>query len=189
MTRSPTGARLGERLGELFVGVDLIVHCGDITTPRALDDLGAIAPILPATRNDGDPPPEPPRLADGPRAIHHAGIDIGVVFSLPEGADVAELFGQPVRLVLYGGTDAGRGRERDGTLLVNPGSPTLAERTTVALVDVDGDDVTARLLDVSATAPGPGAGRAIARSPPAPARRPCGSCRPGTPRPARRPWR
>lgn len=138
---------VAERLGELFAGVDLIVHCGDITTARVLDDLGAIAPVA-ATRNDGDPPAEPPRLADGPRVIHHAGIDIGVVFSLPEGTDVADLFGQPVRLVLYGGTHAGHVEERGGTLLVSPGSPTLAERTTVALVDVDGDDVTARLLDV-----------------------------------------
>jgi predicted phosphodiesterase len=73
---------------------------------------------------------------------------VGVVFALPEGADVAELFGRPLRLVLYGGTHAASVEERDGTLLVNPGSPTLAERATVALVDVDGDDIRARIIDV-----------------------------------------
>ncbi len=136
-----------ERLGELFAGADLIVHCGDITTARVLDDLRTIAPVL-AVRNDGDPPPEPPRLVDGPTVVTHGGIDIGVVFSLPEEADLGALFGQPVRLVLHGGTHAASIDERDGTLVVDPGSPTLARRTTVALVDIDGDDVAARILDV-----------------------------------------
>jgi putative phosphoesterase len=136
-----------ERLAELFAGADLIVHCGDITTLRVLDDLAAIAPVV-ATRNSGDPPAEPPRLEDGPRVVAHDGLDVGIVFALPEGADVAEVFGRPLRLVLYGGTHAGSIDERDGTLLVNPGSPTLAERTTVALVDVDGDDIRARIVDV-----------------------------------------
>lgn len=138
---------VSERLGELFAGADLIVHCGDITTTQVLDDLAAIAPVV-ATRSDGDPPPEPPRLQDGPRVVSHGGLDVGVVFGLPEGADPAALFGRPLRLVLYGGTHAPAVEERDGTLLVNPGSPTLAARTTVALVDVDGDDIGARILDV-----------------------------------------
>lgn len=135
------------RLAELFAGVDLIVHCGDITSTRVLDDLGAIAPVV-ATRSDGDPPAAPPRLEDGPRVVGHGGLDVGVVFALPEGVDVAELFGRRLRLVLYGGTHAAAVEERDGTLLVNPGSPTLARRTTVALVDVDGDDIRARILDM-----------------------------------------
>ncbi|HET6951098.1 MAG TPA: metallophosphoesterase family protein, partial [Acidimicrobiales bacterium] len=62
---------------------------------------------------------------------------------------VGELFDRPVRLVLFGGTHAASIEEReDGTVLVNPGSPTLAERTTVALVDVDGRAVRPRILDI-----------------------------------------
>src|SRR5262249_24369901 len=85
-----------ERLGELFAGADLIVHCGDITTARVLDDLRTIAPVL-AVRNDGDPPPDPPGLVDGPTVVTHGGIDIRVVFELPDGADLGQLFGRPVR--------------------------------------------------------------------------------------------
>jgi uncharacterized protein len=140
-------AAVSERIAELFAGADLIVHCGDITTAAVLDHLATVAPVV-ATRSDGDPPPEPPRLEDGPRVVLHDGVDVGVVFALPEGADVAELFGRPLRLVLYGGTHAASVEERDGTLLVNPGSPTLAERATVALVDVDGDDIRARIVEV-----------------------------------------
>jgi predicted phosphodiesterase len=81
--------------------------------------------------------------------VRHAGIDVGIVFDLPAGVAVDDLFGQPVRLVLYGGTHAPGIEERDdGTVLVNPGSPTLAERATVALVEIDDDGIRPRIVDV-----------------------------------------
>jgi putative phosphoesterase len=141
-------APVRDRLAELFAGADLIVHCGDATTAQVHDDLAAIAPVV-ATRSPGDPPPDPPRLTDGPRVVRHAGIDVGIVFDLPAGVAVDDLFGQPVRLVLYGGTHApGIEQRDDGTVLVNPGSPTLAERATVALVEIDDDGIRPRIVDV-----------------------------------------
>lgn len=136
-----------ERLGDVFAGVSLIVHCGDATTGAVLDGLAEIAPVV-AVRSAADPPADPPRLVEGPRVVEHDGLDVGVVVSLPEGTDVEELFGRPVGLVLHGGTHAPSVEERDGAVLVNPGSPTLAERHTVALVEVDPAGVRARIVEL-----------------------------------------
>ena len=53
------------RTVEAFGGVDLILHCGDLTTTGVLDRLAEIAPVV-AVRSAADPPAEPPRLVDGP---------------------------------------------------------------------------------------------------------------------------
>jgi putative phosphoesterase len=139
---------VGRKVADLFAGVDLIVHCGDITTPAVLDQLATVAPVV-AVRGADDPPPDPPRLTEPPRIVDHGGHAIGVVVALAEGGPpVADLFDRPVSVVLHGGTHEAGIEERDGVLLVNPGSPTLADRTTVAVVDIDGPEVTARILDV-----------------------------------------
>jgi putative phosphoesterase len=139
---------VGRKVADLFAGVDLIVHCGDITTPAVLDQLATVAPVV-AVRGADDPPPDPPRLTEPPRIVDHGGHAIGVVVALAEdGPPVADLFDRPVSVVLHGGTHEAGIEERDGVLLVNPGSPTLADRTTVAVVGIDGPEVTARILDV-----------------------------------------
>ena len=69
------------RVAVAFDGVELILHCGDLTTMRALDDLAGLAPVV-AVRSDADPPPAPPRLLDGPHVLDaverdgHAGEDL-----------------------------------------------------------------------------------------------------------------
>ena len=47
--------RLPGRLAELLDGVDLILHCGDITATATLAELGRIAPVE-AVRGDHDSP-------------------------------------------------------------------------------------------------------------------------------------
>jgi putative phosphoesterase len=136
-----------ERLGAAFAGVSLVVHCGDATSAAVLDGLAEIAPVV-AVRSAADPPPDPPRLVDGPRVVEHDGIAVGVVATLPADADLVTLFGRPVRLVLHGGTHAPAIEDRGDTLLVNPGSPTLAERPTAALVAITAPDLTATIVEV-----------------------------------------
>jgi uncharacterized protein len=139
---------VGEKVADLFAGVDLIVHCGDLTTAAVLDQLATVAPVV-AVRGADDPPPDPPRLTEPPRVVDHGGHAVGIVVALAEdGPLVADLFDRPVSIVLHGGTHAAAVEERDGVLLVNPGSPTLADRTTVAVVDLDGTAPSARILDV-----------------------------------------
>ncbi|MBI4289133.1 MAG: metallophosphoesterase family protein [Chloroflexi bacterium] len=47
-------ASLPSRLADVFAGVDLILHAGDICAFSVLDELEAIAPVL-AARGDDDP--------------------------------------------------------------------------------------------------------------------------------------
>jgi putative phosphoesterase len=56
-----TDTHVGERLpalpGEVLTalaGVDLIIHCGDLTVPGVLDDLGRVAPVVAVRGNHDD---------------------------------------------------------------------------------------------------------------------------------------
>jgi putative phosphoesterase len=121
------------KVAKAFEGVGLILHCGDLTTLRVLDDLEGIAPVL-AVRTSNDPEPEPQRLIEGPRVVETDGLVIGLVRSLGE-EEPGSVFGQSVDVIVYGGSHKAVIDTREGILLVNPGSPTLAEEVTVAFLD------------------------------------------------------
>jgi putative phosphoesterase len=131
--------------------VDGILHCGDISTTAALESLAAVAPTY-ATRSDGDPPPAPPVLGDGPRVLTLGDVRLGLTFNLPEEAMSAEgaaaLFGGPVAACIYGGTHEPHLQDIGGVLFVNPGSPSLAKRRTAAVLTTDAGRVSAEILDI-----------------------------------------
>jgi hypothetical protein len=130
-----TGPKVVAALGP----VDLLIHCGDITSAGLLARLEEIAPVV-AVRSSGDPPPDPPRLLDGPRVVEHEGVRIGVINALGESPDIGSLFGEAVGVVVHGGTHEASVVSENGVLLVNPGSPSLAERVSVAVLEVgDGE--------------------------------------------------
>jgi putative phosphoesterase len=133
-------AALGE-LSELWGAVDAILHCGDLTSSAALETLGAIAPVY-ATRNELDPPASPPVLVDGSRLFRAGDLTLGMIFSLGEGplepGTAGRVFGRPVDVCIFGATHAPRIAIADGTLFVNPGSPTLSQRRSTAILEVDG---------------------------------------------------
>jgi uncharacterized protein len=118
-----------QKVADAFAGVDLIVHCGDLTTMAVLDSLAEIAPVV-AVRSPADPPADGARLFDGPHLIEHGGVAIAVVNAL------GELTFDGVAVVLHGGTHQASVERRAGQLVVNPGSPSLAEAVTVALVEI-----------------------------------------------------
>jgi putative phosphoesterase len=135
-----------------FGPVDGVLHCGDITSMAALGNLAAVAPVY-ATRSDGDPPAAPPLLHDGARVLEAAaGVRIGLIFSLDESAlqpgQTEPIFGGPVRVCVYGGTHEASIREVGGVLFVNPGSPSLAKTRTAALLTLDGDRPSARIVEI-----------------------------------------
>ncbi|HEX4198087.1 MAG TPA: metallophosphoesterase family protein [Caulobacteraceae bacterium] len=135
--------------------VDGVIHCGDLSSPAAIEGLSAIAPLW-GVRSAGDPPEAPPVLIDGPRVIEAGEVRIGVVCSLAlapvcaetdpnlrftecSGAEAVErLFGQPVDICVFGGTHRAEIVAVGGVVFVNPGSPTLAKRRSVAVLTVDG---------------------------------------------------
>ena len=116
-------------IGDALAGVDAILHCGDIATHAALDDLERLAPVH-ATRSDGDEPAQPPRLQEGPRVVElPGGHRVGLAFQRP---DVATF--DDVEAVVFGGTHESSVEEVGGLLWVNPGSPSLAEHRSVAVL-------------------------------------------------------
>ncbi|MFC3077279.1 metallophosphoesterase family protein [Phenylobacterium terrae] len=144
-------AAIGRALGP----VDGIIHCGDISTRKAVADLSRLAPVW-AVRSSGDEAADPPALVDGPRVLEAGGVRIGVVFSLsdpPVGAKVdpelafgevgpeeacRRLFGGRVDVCAFGGSHVAAVLQEAGTLFVNPGSPTLADKRSVAVLSLAG---------------------------------------------------
>lgn len=125
-----------------FAGVDLILHCGDISRLQAIDDLERIAPVR-ATRSDGDPPAEPPRLSDGPTVVDAGGTAVLLAFQRPENEQVPDGVG----VVVFGGTHAAAIESDGGVLWVNPGSPSLSKATSVAVLTLgDGRPATAEII-------------------------------------------
>jgi len=135
-----------DRVAEAFEGAELILHCGDLTTAGLLDALEQIAPVV-AVRSTSDPPAEPPRLVDGPLLLELGGLAVGLVNTLGD-ADPAELFGRPVDVVFHGGTHEASIVRSAKMLSVNPGSPTLADRATVAVLDIDARRAKATVVPV-----------------------------------------
>jgi len=131
-------------VAKALAGVDLILHCGHLTTTRVLDRLAEIAPVV-ATRTAEDPPAgADPRLTDGPRTVRVGDEAITVLFELPDGYSPPE----GVRVVAYGSTHAGVVEERDGVLYVNGGSPSLSKAKSVAIIDLSGERPTAAVVSL-----------------------------------------
>ena len=170
-----SGRDLPDRVLEALRGVDLILHCGDLECLGVLDYLETVAPVL-AVRGYEDPREPGDRLADATRVVRAGGVSIGMIHDiqwpgpriattgdgtglvLPEGEaskTLARKFGQPVDVVLFGDTHEELICHWDGVLMVNPGSPTYPGRQhprgslgTVALLDLDGEETTARLVNL-----------------------------------------
>jgi putative phosphoesterase len=136
-----------DRVAEAFQGAELILHCGDLTTTGVLDALELIAPVV-AVRSASDPPAAPPRLVDGPLVLELGGLSVGLVNTLGD-AGPEELFGRAVDVVVHGGTHEASIVESAKLLSVNPGSPTLADAVTVAVLDIEAPRATATIVAVA----------------------------------------
>jgi uncharacterized protein len=155
-----------EQIRNALGPVDGIIHCGDLCTRQALDDLSKIAPVW-AVRSGADPAASHPELVDGPRILEAGEAQIGVVNSLssdPIKAEVepslrfshvrdsevaAALFGSPVDACIFGGSHRTAIAMSGGTLFVNPGSPSLAEKKTVGILTIDQGTVSVEIVSVS----------------------------------------
>ena len=131
--------------------VDAILHCGDLTSPLALQSLAAIAPVY-ATRSSGDPPARLPTLANGPRVLEIEGFRIGLTFGLPAdamtGGGSAEFFEGPVAVCVFGATHESRMQEVDDVLFINPGSPSLAKTRTAAVLNISDRRASAEIVPI-----------------------------------------
>jgi putative phosphoesterase len=161
---APGASDLPDAVIEAFRGVSLILALGDMGERAALDRLQQVAPLL-ATRGADDPQDDARISKEWVLTVE--GVKVGALFDLArEGSGIAtegglklpdgtvaetlrKVFGEPVAVVAYGGTHRAAIDERDGVLFVNPGSPTLAERKAVAVVEIRDGRATAEIVPIA----------------------------------------
>ena len=128
---------LPPQIKELFEGVDLILHAGDIYRVAVLDELERLAPVL-AARGDDDNYIE---VGDDRRVREKHVLKIeGVSLSLTHlmvsprlagleqrTAPVKEWCGEVTDILVFGHLHRPVVECAEGVLLVNPGSPTFPE--------------------------------------------------------------
>ena len=171
-----SGRDLPTSVFDALAGCELVLHCGDLECIGVLDYLEELAPVL-AVRGYEDPVEPGERLANTSRIVEVAGIRIGMVHDIqwpppsiattPDGTGLVwpasglaallqKKFGGEVDVVAFGDTHEEMVEWRDGVLFVNPGSPTYPGRRhtagslgTVAILDIDGDEITARIVNLA----------------------------------------
>ena len=146
--RSVDAEDLPDDVMAAIAGLDLILHCGDLTSAAVLDRLGSVATVL-SVRSEIDPPADGVRLFDGPLLVRAGHTLIGMAADIPENVDPSTLFGTDVDLALSGTSHIPHVGRVGSTLLVNPGSPTIPlshAGPTLATIDLDGPRSTVRIV-------------------------------------------
>ena len=156
-----------------FAGVDLILHAGHANVASCIEWLERIAPVR-STESWVEGSGENWTRNIRVEVIEVAGHTIGMVHelilrsladdvlprsieryfpadeSLPDA--IAEIFGKPVDIVVFGYTHEAMVESHSGILLVNPGSPSLVGQQvklgTVAILELDEGLASARVVDL-----------------------------------------
>jgi uncharacterized protein len=145
---------LPSRVKEVFNGVDLILHAGDIFVDSVLEELGTIAPVL-AARGDDDYPIRDKRM-DEIQNLTLDGLNVYVIHSSQYFA--RDLIEHPEKhnlekapdVVVFGHTHRDVVQTVGKSLLVNPGSATFPyyqlRMGTVALLTIKAGKAEARIV-------------------------------------------
>jgi putative phosphoesterase len=141
--------RLPPQIAEVFEGVDLILHAGDIYLPSVLDELERIAPVL-AAKGDDDPKDALlDRRVKWKHVLKLEGQTLWLIHEMPYARMLMPWHqvnvpskrddGTP-NIVVFGHDHSTIVQRRNSVLFINPGSPTFLnyhhEPGTVALLDI-----------------------------------------------------
>ena len=152
-THIPDRARIiPQKVIEAFNDVELILHAGDLTSPKVIDELEDIAPVM-AVQGNMD-------RANGinlPKAktIGVEGLKIGVihgeVYPRADSDQLVYLAKElDVDILVSGHSHQPKIEQKDGILLLNPGSPVvprLADRT-VMLLEINNKEVDVEIIKI-----------------------------------------
>ena len=154
-THIPDRAKvLPQKVLDAFDDVDLILHAGDLTSPRVIEELESLAPVM-AVQGNMD------RVngIDLPKAkvIEAEGLKIGIVHGeVYPRADSDQLLYWAkelnVDILVSGHSHQPKIEQKEGILLLNPGSPIvprLADRT-VMLLEIDNRQVDVEIVKIGA---------------------------------------
>lgn len=162
-THIPSRVRgLPEEIGEIFKGVDLIIHAGDIENLETLRELEKIAPVF-AVEGNMDFTETKNKLSEG-LALKIYDFKIGIVHSpLPfwlgshfnfvqEKVAKKIIQKQDFDILIFGHTHHPLLREinleEKKVLLINPGSPTVPffSEPSVAILEINPQDFEAKII-------------------------------------------
>ena len=154
-THIPDRAKiLPQNVIDAFKDVDLILHAGDLTSPRVIEELETIAPVM-AVQGNMD------RVngIDLPQAktLEAEGLKIGMIHGeVYPRADTQQLVylakELDVDILVSGHSHQPKIEKKDGVLLINPGSPIvprLADRT-VMLLEINNKEVDVEIIKIGA---------------------------------------
>ena len=147
---SDTHGRLPTQINNIFEHVDGILHAGDIGSGTILEALELIAPVV-AVKGNMDWGSWTSQLRE--IAIFSiCNIRIGLVhdrYQLPTNRQIARC-----RVIVSGHTHRALIEERNGVLLINPGSagqPRANRPASVALLHISDQQVSARIIQLEDT--------------------------------------
>jgi len=161
-THIPEAAdRLPPQIAEVFQGVDLILHAGDIYLPSVLDELECIAPVLAAKGDDDTGDMLLDRRVKWKHVLKLEGQTLWLVHDLPYARMLtpwhkvnpsSKADDGPPNVVVFGHDHCTIVQRRNGVLFINPGSPTFLnyrhEPGTVALLDIHSGEARVDILQI-----------------------------------------
>jgi uncharacterized protein len=143
---SDTHGAVHPRVGEIFAGVERILHAGDVGGPHVLEELRAIAPVTHVDgNNDGATGEDILRLQ-----LHGIRVLLTHILPRPMKPDsrvIRSLREAPADLVLFGHSHLPHDEEIDGLRYFNPASAgprRFDYPTAVGLLDLSGEGWTLR---------------------------------------------
>jgi putative phosphoesterase len=152
---------------DAFIGVDLVMHAGDVYVNRVLDELAQIAPVIAALGNGDEGLDghrfklEPDERVRSAHLLDIEGVRVGLAHALPTPDETSHQvfenamqrhFGGVVDVLVMGHSHLEGVARFGSTLVVNPGSATLPHNLvdvpgTVAILEIaSGGQVTAEII-------------------------------------------
>ena len=156
-------SELPPQVMEVFQGVDLILHAGDIFTPSVLDDLERLAPVLAALGDDdyarGD------KRVKEKHILELEGQTLWLVHMGPLYFDSGQWLNRDLSeqdeddspdIIVFGHEHHTLIQHSNGILYVNSGSPTLLNYRrglgTIGILDINSGRADARIVQLSESA-------------------------------------
>jgi len=147
-------AELPGQLKDVFCGVGLILHAGDIYAVSVLDELESIAPVL-AAEGDDDAEVLGDRRVKMRQIITVEGVTIWLEHIIPFSWRLIPKENPDLKrpdVIVFGHTHEATIENKEGILLVNPGSPTFPHYQlklgTVALLTVNSGKAEAHIVQL-----------------------------------------
>ncbi len=154
-THIPDRARvLPQKVIDAFSNVDLILHAGDLTSPKVIEELEDLAPVLAVQGNmDRVNGIDLPKA----RVVEAEGLRIGIIHGeVYPRADTQQLLYLAKELnadiLVSGHSHQPKIEQNEGILLLNPGSPIvprLADRT-VMILEINNKEVDVEIVKIGA---------------------------------------